>query len=85
MKKEYDLNRQVIYTETDEYEMQPTYFVVRNKKKYSYIVFREKVLYVNNNGNYKPILGLGFGGYIGTLKAGDMLPIDYYNTIKENQ
>lgn len=44
--------------------------------------FTEKEFIVDENGNYNPLYGIMFGGYLGSLKVGDMLPIDYYQTIK---
>ena len=77
---------QIVVSENDEYEMKPTNFnILYQKDKQSIIEFREKVLYVDKNGNYSPIYGIVYGGYIGNLKAGDMLPINYYETIKEKQ
>lgn len=64
----------------------PTYFnILYQKDKQSVIDFAEKDVYVDENGNYMPLYGVLFGGYLGTLKAGDMLPTDYYQTIKEMQ
>lgn len=38
---------------------------------------------VDENGNYNPYHGVVFGGYIGNLRAGDMLPTDYRQNKKE--
>lgn len=59
--------------------------ILYDRKEQSIVDFIEKVIYVDKNGNYSPIFGILYGGYIGTLKAGDMLPSDYYQTIKEMQ
>jgi hypothetical protein len=56
-----------------------TFFTIRYKNRYSFLQFREPSIDVDSNGNYSPIYGLMFGGYIGSLKAGDMLPRDYYS------
>ncbi len=86
VKKEKNAKGQIIIVETDEYEMKPTNFnILYQKDKQSFIEFREKILFVDKNGNYNPIFALGYGGYIGSLKAGDMLPINYYETIKEKE
>lgn len=45
--------------------------------------FLHPVIYVDPNGNYTPIYGVVFGGTLGALKAGDLLPIEYFQTIKE--
>lgn len=64
----------------------PTYFnILYQKDKQSIVDFAAKDVYVDENGNYTPLYGVLFGGYLGTLKAGDMLPTDYYQTIKEMQ
>ena len=34
--------------------------------------------------NYDAFYNILFGGYMGNLKAGDMLPSDYFQTIKES-
>lgn len=51
-------------------------------EKQSLADFIEKDFIVDDNGNYNPLYGIMFGGYLGSLKVGDMLPIDYYQTIK---
>lgn len=51
-------------------------------KKQSVVDFKAKEYFVDENGNYTPFYELAFGGYIGALKAGDMLPMDYFQTIK---
>lgn len=43
----------------------------------SFASFNSKEYYVDQNGNYSPYHGVVFGGYIGNLRAGDMLPTDY--------
>ena len=53
--------------------------------KQSVMQFSEKVFIVDGSGNYSPIYGVMFGGYIGSLKAGDMLPTDHYQTIKDSR
>ncbi|RZK10930.1 MAG: carboxypeptidase-like regulatory domain-containing protein [Flavobacterium sp.] len=85
-KKEKGPSGHILISETNEFEMKPSHFNILYKKdKQSVVDFREKVIYVDKNGNYTPIFGILYGGYIGTLKAGDMLPSDYYQTIKEMQ
>lgn len=59
--------------------------ILYQKDKQSIIEFVDKIIYVDDNGNYNPIYGILYGGYIGTLKAGDMLPIDYFQSNKEIQ
>ncbi|WP_432673061.1 carboxypeptidase-like regulatory domain-containing protein [Flavobacterium sp. SM2513] len=56
--------------------------ILYKKDKQSVIEFVDKVFYVDANGNYNPIYGILYGGYIGTLKAGDLLPTDYFQTNK---
>lgn len=59
--------------------------ILYQKDKQSIIEFVDKIIYVDANGNYNPIYGILYGGYIGTLKAGDMLPTDYFQSNKEMQ
>lgn len=62
----------------------PTFFTpYYNSKQQSILDFRTEVIYVDSNGNYSPIYGLVFGGYLGMLKLGDLLPTNYYQTSKE--
>jgi hypothetical protein len=85
-KKEYNASRQIIITETDEYETRPSYLhILYQGDKHSIVEFKSKVIFVDKNGNYNPIFGVVYGGYIGSLKAGDMLPIDYLLNNKEIQ
>lgn len=86
LKKEKGPSGHILISESNEYEMKPTNFNILYKKdKQSIVEFIDKVIYVDRNGNYSPIYGILYGGYIGSLKAGDMLPTDYYETIKEMQ
>ncbi|MDR6968271.1 hypothetical protein J2X31_002288 [Flavobacterium arsenatis] len=86
LKKEKGSSGHILISETNEFEMKPTNFNILYKKdKQSVVDFVQKEIFVDENGNYNPIYGILYGGYIGTLKAGDMLPIDYYQTIKEMQ
>jgi len=50
----------------------------------SFANFTSKEYVVDENGNYYPYHGIMFGGYIGNLRAGDMLPTDYKQLKKEN-
>lgn len=86
LKKEKDGSGHILISETNEFEMKPTNFnILYDKDKQSFVEFINKTIFVDENGNYTPIYGILYGGYIGTLKAGDMLPTDYYQTIKEIQ
>jgi len=51
--------------------------ILYNKELQSFIVFDKGVLYVDADGLFWPLRELSFGGYMGTLKVGDMLPADY--------
>mgnify|MGYP003605956833 CR=1 FL=1 len=65
------------------YEDKKTHFnILYDKKKQSVADFYENEFIVDENGNYSPIYVVMFSGYIGFLKVGDMLPSDYYQTIK---
>lgn len=64
----------------------PTYFTpYYHRQKQSLMEFLNPVIYVDPNGNYTPIYGVVFGGALGALKAGDLLPIEYFQTSKEMQ
>lgn len=59
--------------------------VLYKKDKQSIIKFVDKVIFIDATGHYTPVYGILYGGYIGSLKAGDMLPIDYLLNNKEIQ
>src|SRR5690606_6034826 len=61
------------------------YFTIPYKEKLSLLHFRQPVLTIDKDGNYSPVYGVVFGGYIGSLKAGDMLPRDYYSSTLAKQ
>lgn len=64
----------------------PSYIVpLYRRNEQSLIEFLQPEIYVDSNGNHLPIYGILFGGALGALKAGDLLPIDYFQTIKEMQ
>ena len=86
IKIQESLNNTIKISKTRKEKFIKTNFNILYKKdKQSVVEFADKVIYVDKNGNYTPIYGILYGGYIGTLKAGDMLPTDYYETIKEMQ
>lgn len=86
VKVQENLNNTLRISKTKKAKFIKTNFNILYKKdKQSVIEFREKAVYVDRNGNYTPIYGILYGGYIGSLKAGDMLPTDYNKTIKEMQ
>lgn len=86
VKVQETLNNTIQISQTKKSKFIKTNFNILYKKdKQSVVDFVQKDIYVDENGNYNPIYGILYGGYIGTLKAGDMLPIDYYQTIKEMQ
>lgn len=86
IKVEENLNNTIKISKIKKEKFTKTNFNILYKKdKQSVVEFKEKTIYVDENGNYNPIYGILYGGFIGTLKAGDMLPIDYYQTIKEMQ
>lgn len=51
--------------------------VLHSSKQQSFITFDKGVLYIDDNGLFAPIDEIYFGGYMGVIKAGDMLPADY--------
>ncbi|WP_298150103.1 carboxypeptidase-like regulatory domain-containing protein [Flavobacterium sp.] len=64
--------------------MEKTYFSVFYKNAdFSGMEFVAPKILVDDNGNYAPVYGVVFGGYLGSLKAGDLLPRDYYESIKD--
>lgn len=64
-------------------EKKLNFVILYNNKEQSIADFLENEFIVDDNGNYAPVYAVMFGGYIGFQKLGDMLPIDYYQKIKE--
>lgn len=58
--------------------------VLYKKQQQSVLEFKDKSIFIDENGNYSPIFGIIYGGYFGWLKLGNFLPTDYYQTIKES-
>ena len=52
--------------------------VLYKGKLQSFITFDRGVFYIDENGLFIPIDEIYFGGYMGVIKAGDMLPADYW-------
>jgi hypothetical protein len=70
----------------DQSDEKPKHFVpLYNWNDQSLMEFLVSEIYVDVNGNYFPIYGIGFGGVLGDFRAGDLLPIDYYQTVIEMQ
>ncbi|AWA28663.1 hypothetical protein HYN48_00390 [Flavobacterium magnum] len=57
--------------------------IVYDKDHISVIDFTRPEILIDENGNYLPISGVLFGGYLGSRKAGDLLPRDYYQVVKD--
>lgn len=56
----------------------PFEFATADRKlRTSFFLMRRDELYIDKNGMVFPLDALVFGGYMGSLKAGDMLPSDY--------
>jgi hypothetical protein len=53
------------------------YNVLYNGKEQSSFELANGRLYIDRNGLFSPIQEINFGGYMATLKAGDLLPADY--------
>jgi hypothetical protein len=53
------------------------YDVLYKRDKQTGLVFNERSFYINEYGLFYPIQALVFTGYMGSLKAGDLLPDDY--------
>ncbi|MGQ2982344.1 carboxypeptidase-like regulatory domain-containing protein [Flavobacterium sp.] len=51
--------------------------ILYDKKEQSSISFSTGTFYVDPNGLFFPLNEITFGGYMATLKAGDLLPVDY--------
>jgi len=51
--------------------------VLYNNKEESFFIYNDGIFYANENGLYWPLQELTFGGYMGGLRVGDMLPSDY--------
>lgn len=77
--------KSIFRSDKDDGKTEKAYFNTLYKDFQSIVDFEEKTILVDENGNYTPIYGILFGGYIGNLKAGDMLPRDYYQTVKTKQ
>lgn len=54
-----------------------TFNILYDKKEQSAISFKTGVFYVDANGLFFPLTEIIFSGYMSTLKAGDLLPVDY--------
>lgn len=73
-----------ITAEKGKFEQKKDFFTVMyHGELQSAVDFNAKELLVDQNGNYSPFNGVVFGGYIGALKAGDMLPADYSQNLKK--
>lgn len=53
------------------------YAILYDKKQQSFFMCDKGVLYVDEDGQHWPVRELTFGGYMGSLKVGDMLPANY--------
>lgn len=72
-----------ITAEKGKFEQKKDFFIVMYQGELqSAVDFSAKEFLVDQNGNYSPFYGVVFGGYIGSLKAGDMLPADYFQNLK---
>lgn len=56
------------------------YSIVYDGKDQSFFELANGRFYIDNNGLFSPIEEITFGGYMSTLKAGDLLPADYIYT-----
>lgn len=52
-------------------------YVIDSKKQSSVVLFSKEEFMLDKNGFISPLDALVFGGYIGNLKIGDLLPADY--------
>jgi hypothetical protein len=53
------------------------YAVLYNGEEQSFFMFTKGHFYVDENGLFFPLTELIFGGYMGSLKVGDLLPADF--------
>jgi hypothetical protein len=53
------------------------YTILRDKKEQSFIICGNGYFYIDKDGLFFPIDGVVFGGYLGELKVGDMLPANF--------
>jgi len=51
--------------------------ILYNKKVQSFVLYNYGSFYADTNGSFWPLNELTFGGYMGNLRVGDMLPADY--------
>lgn len=54
--------------------------VLYNKELQTSLTFNNGYFYVDQNGLFFPLSEVTFGGYMGSLKAGDLLPANYIYT-----
>jgi hypothetical protein len=52
-------------------------FLVTHGKEQTMLSFNNGYFYIDQNGLFFPLFEVIFGGYMGELKAGDLLPVDY--------
>lgn len=51
--------------------------VLYKKDKQSSFSLNQKAIYIDTYGNFSPVTAINFGGYMGTLRFKDTLPLDY--------
>jgi len=56
---------------------QTKYVILYNKTDQTQLTFNERRFYIDEKGLFSPLTALVFSGYMGTLRAGDLLPDDY--------
>lgn len=58
-------------------EKKQRFEILYNKKEQSFFMYNSGTFYANTNGLFWPLHELTFGGYMGDLRMGDLLPSDY--------
>jgi hypothetical protein len=72
-------------SQTTEQPSLAVFNVLYKKEQQSVLEFKDKSIFIDENGNYSPIFGIIYSGYYGWLKLGNFLPTDYYQTIKNQK
>ena len=78
-----DAKNQIQNSNKPEFIERKDYFTIMyDNHNQSVADFISKEYFVDENGNYSPFYGVVFGGFIGAQKMAEMLPTDFYQSIK---
>lgn len=79
-----DAKNQIQNSKKPEFIERKDYFTIMyDNHNQSVADFISKEYFVDENGNYSPFYGVVFGGFIGAQKMAEMLPTDFYQSIKK--